>query len=301
MTPVTVSATAPDAIVAMPGSSVQVPGGRHRGRLARGKVAYRAYPRVAPTARPGGGASPLWSGNPCGNPNPAPRCRAKARMRSACRVPVVKNGHDPVQCRAAGPDAGGAGQGPGPRPVGAFADRRQYPMQRRTEGWWRDRTPESQPAASSRAGGAFANCSQHLMQRRTVGLVAGPNAGQPAGEVASGGRGNPRISVQTFCNVARWGCHQNREQARPATGVASGGRRNSRIPVKTPCNVTLWDWWPGRAPGSRPRRSPWAAGAIRESRSAPYATSCGGAGGRTASEADRPGAWPRAVGAIRKF
>jgi hypothetical protein len=48
MTSITVSATAPDATVAMPGDpSGQVPEGRPRGRFPGGRVAYGACPNGA--------------------------------------------------------------------------------------------------------------------------------------------------------------------------------------------------------------------------------------------------------------
>jgi hypothetical protein len=211
MTLITVSATAPDAIVAMPGAPRV-----KRPRAGTGDDCPAGKSRAEPT--PGradgvvrGWRQPVVERQSVRQPQPGTALSGEGadgpglpqyRWRKTVKTQGNVARRDRTQ---------GAGQGPGPRPVGAVADRRQYPMQRRTVGWWRDRTPENRPGASPRAVGAFANCGQYPMQRRTVGLVAGPNAGQPAGEVAPGGRGNPRISVQTYCNVARWSCHQNRE------------------------------------------------------------------------------------------
>ena len=153
MTLITVSATAPDAIVAMPGAPRV-----KRPRAGTGDDCPAGKSRAEPT--PGradgvvrGWRQPVVERQSVRQPQPGTALSGEgADGPGLPRVPVAKNGQDPRQRRAAGPDAGGR--------------------------------PRTRPAASRRGRGppSIPHATSH------GGLVAGPNAGEPARGVASGGR-----------------------------------------------------------------------------------------------------------------
>jgi hypothetical protein len=261
-------ATVPDVIVATPGEPrVECPG---------------ASPIPPKTG-------PLRSGNPRGNPNLAPRCGAKARRTGcACRAPAMANG----RCRMHG------GRCTGPQPV-RFAKRGQDPTHHHVVGWRRDRAP-GRPARAPAPGG---RCDPRASVKTLCNVARwgwrqGRTPGTPVRDLAAGGRRNSQIADKTLCNVTRWGWRRDRTPGRPAT--APGGRRNSRSSAKTLCNVARWGGRGAERRGGRPGLWLRAAGAIRETRSRPYATSGGGVGGGTEREGGRPGTRLRAGGAVRR-
>jgi len=333
-------ATVPDVIVATPGEPrVECPGASpippKTGPLRSGNP--RGNPNLAPRcgakARRTGCAcrAPAMANG---------RCRMHGgRCTGPQPVRFAKRGQDPTHHHVVGwrRDRAPGRPARAPAPGGRCDPRASVKTLCNVARWgWRRDCKRGRPARAPAPGGRR-NSRISVKTLCTVvrwGWWRDRKRGRPAGDLAAGGRRNSQIADKTLCNVARWGWRQGRTPGTPVRDLAAGGRRNSQIADKTLCNVTRWGWRRDRTPG-RPardaapggRRGPsaktlcnvarwggrgaerrggrpglWlrAAGAIRETRSRPYATSGGGVGGGTEREGGRPGTRLRAGGAVRR-